>query len=76
MSDQCNIRVHELNRARCWFGAVYTLASFCQKLPAGTLDWIEEVIRDESPESYAHLRRLTNVPFAIGEEFSSQHSPR
>jgi galactonate dehydratase len=47
-------------------------ASFCQRLPAGTLDFIEEPIRDESPAAYAALRRLTNVPFAVGEEFSSK----
>jgi len=47
-------------------------ASFCQRLPSGTLDFIEEPIRDESPEAYAALRRLTNVPFAVGEEFSSK----
>ncbi|MEX1018606.1 MAG: mandelate racemase/muconate lactonizing enzyme family protein, partial [Litorilinea sp.] len=47
-------------------------ASFCQRLPSGTLDYIEEPIRDESPEAYAALRRLTDVPFAIGEEFASK----
>jgi galactonate dehydratase len=47
-------------------------ASFCQRLPSGTLDFIEEPIRDESPEAYAALRQLTNVPFAVGEEFSSK----
>jgi galactonate dehydratase len=47
-------------------------ASFCQRLPSGTLDFLEEPIRDESPEAYETLRKLTNVPFAIGEEFSSK----
>lgn len=47
-------------------------ASFCQKLPPGTLDFLEEPIRDETPEAYAALRQLTPVPFAIGEEFSSK----
>ena len=47
-------------------------ASFCQRLPSGTLDFIEEPIRDESPEAYAALRKLTNVPFAVGEEFASK----
>ena len=47
-------------------------ASFCQRLPAGTLDFLEEPIRDESPEAYAALRKMTPVPFAIGEEFSSK----
>ncbi|HET6318144.1 MAG TPA: mandelate racemase/muconate lactonizing enzyme family protein [Chloroflexota bacterium] len=47
-------------------------ASFCQRLPAGTLDFIEEPIRDETPEAYEALRKLTAVPFAVGEEFSSK----
>lgn len=47
-------------------------ASFCNMLPAGTLDFLEEPIRDETPEAYAMLRRMTSVPFAIGEEFASK----
>jgi galactonate dehydratase len=47
-------------------------ASFCQRLPAGTLDFLEEPIRDETPEAYAALRKLTAVPFAVGEEFASK----
>ena len=47
-------------------------ASFCNKMPTGTLDFIEEPIRDESPEAYASLRTMTDVPFAIGEEISSK----
>ncbi len=47
-------------------------ASFCQRMPAGTLDFLEEPIRDESPESYTALRKLTTVPFAVGEEFASK----
>ncbi|MEP7356224.1 MAG: mandelate racemase/muconate lactonizing enzyme family protein [Anaerolineales bacterium] len=47
-------------------------ASFCQRLPSGTLDFLEEPIRDESPEAYAALRQLTHVPLAVGEEFSSK----
>lgn len=47
-------------------------ALFLQRLPKGTLDYVEEPIRDESPETYEALRRLTDVPFAIGEEFSSK----
>ena len=47
-------------------------ASFCQRLPKGTLDFIEEPIRDEAPEAYEALRKLTDVPFAVGEEFSSK----
>ncbi len=47
-------------------------ASFCQRMPMGTLDFIEEPMRDEAPEAYAALRKLTTVPFAVGEEFSSK----
>ncbi len=47
-------------------------ASFCQKMPTGTLDFIEEPIRDETPEAYEALRRLVDIPFAIGEEFASK----
>jgi galactonate dehydratase len=47
-------------------------ASFCQKMPSGTLDFIEEPIRDETPEAYESLRTLVDVPFAIGEEFASK----
>ncbi|MQG18959.1 MAG: mandelate racemase/muconate lactonizing enzyme family protein [SAR202 cluster bacterium] len=52
--------------------SVAEAASFCQMLPSHTLDFIEEPIRDETPEAYESLRRLTNIPFAIGEEFSSK----
>ena len=47
-------------------------ASFCQKMPSGTLDFFEEPIRDESPEAYESLRTMTDIPFAIGEEFASK----
>jgi len=47
-------------------------ASFCQRMPVGTLDFIEEPIRDESPDAYEALRKLTTVPFAVGEEFASK----
>jgi galactonate dehydratase len=46
--------------------------SFVQRMPRGTLDFLEEPIRDESPEAYATLRTMIDVPFAIGEEFSSK----
>ena len=52
--------------------SVAEAASFCQKMPSGTLDFLEEPIRDESPGAYEALRRLTDVPFAIGEEFASK----
>ncbi|MFY0598145.1 MAG: mandelate racemase/muconate lactonizing enzyme family protein [Cyclobacteriaceae bacterium] len=46
--------------------------SFIQRMPAGTLDFIEEPIRDETPEAYESLRKMIDVPFAIGEEFASK----
>ncbi len=52
--------------------SVAEAASFCQKMPSGTLDFLEEPIRDETPEAYESLRRMTDVPFAIGEEFASK----
>jgi len=52
--------------------SVAEAASFCQRMPAGTLDFLEEPIRDESPEAYEALRKLTTIPFAIGEEISSK----
>ena len=52
--------------------SVAEAASFCQRLPSGTLDFLEEPIRDESPEAYETLRKMVDVPFAIGEEFSSK----
>lgn len=52
--------------------SVAETASFCNMLPQGTVDYIEEPIRDESPEAYQSLRTLTQIPFAIGEEFSSK----
>ena len=74
-----------LTKAREAFGSDLTLgvdyhhrlsiaetASFCQRMPAGTLDFLEEPIRDEAPEAYQALRKLTPVPFAVGEEWSSK----
>ena len=52
--------------------SVAETASFCQRMPAGTLDFLEEPIRDETPEAYESLRTMVDVPFAIGEEFSSK----
>lgn len=52
--------------------SVAEAASFCQRMPRGTLDFLEEPIRDECPEAYEQLRRMTDVPMAIGEEFSSK----
>lgn len=47
-------------------------ASFCNLLPAGTLDFLEEPMRYESADAYATLRSMTNIPFAVGEEFASK----
>ena len=52
--------------------SVAEAASFCNSMPRGTLDFLEEPIRDESPEAYESLRSMTDVPFAIGEEMSSK----
>ncbi len=52
--------------------SVAEAASFCQRMPPGTLDFLEEPIRDETPEAYATLRRMTDIPFAVGEEFASK----
>jgi galactonate dehydratase len=52
--------------------SVAETASFCQRMPAGTLDFIEEPIRDETPEAYESLRTMVDIPFAIGEEFASK----
>ena len=49
-------------------------ASYCQRMPTGTLDFLEEPIRAENPDAYAQLRTLIDVPLAIGEEFSSKWS--
>ncbi|TNJ45632.1 mandelate racemase/muconate lactonizing enzyme family protein [Tamlana fucoidanivorans] len=46
--------------------------SFMKRMPAGTLDFIEEPIRDENPVAYERLRSLIDIPFAIGEEFASK----
>ena len=74
-----------LNRARAELGGEVVLgidyhhrlsvaeaASFCNKLDRGVLDFLEEPIRDETPEAYEALRRMTEIPFAIGEEFASK----
>ena len=52
--------------------SVAEAASYCQKMPSGTLDFLEEPIRDETPEAYESLRTMTDVPFAVGEEFASK----
>ena len=52
--------------------SVAEAASFCQKIPPGTIDFLEEPIRAETPAAYEALRKMTDIPFAIGEEFSSK----
>jgi galactonate dehydratase len=52
--------------------SVAEAASFCQMMPDHTLDFLEEPIRDETPEAYEALRGMTPMPFAIGEEFASK----
>ena len=52
--------------------SVAEAASFCQKMPSGTLDFLEEPIRDETPSAYRALREMVDIPFAIGEEFASK----
>ncbi|MBU3023655.1 mandelate racemase/muconate lactonizing enzyme family protein [Aestuariibacter sp. A3R04] len=46
--------------------------SFIKRMPPGTLDFIEEPIRDECPSAYAALRTMIDTPFAIGEELTSK----
>lgn len=46
--------------------------SFCERLPVGTIDFLEEPIRAENVEAYAALRQSTGIPFAVGEEFASK----
>ena len=52
--------------------SVAEAASFCQRMPSATLDFLEEPIRDQTPDAYAMLRLMTDVPFAIGEEISNK----
>ncbi len=47
-------------------------ASFCQRIPPGTLDFIEDPIHEETPSAYRALRQMTKVPFAAGEAFTSK----
>ncbi len=46
--------------------------SFLQRMPEGTLDFLEEPIRCENLEAYKTLRSMTDIPLAIGEEFASK----
>ena len=83
--DVIGVTADELNRFRQAVGGkvflgidlhhrltVAEAASLCQKLAPGTLDFVEEPIRDESPQAYRTLRSMTSIPFAIGEEMASK----
>jgi galactonate dehydratase len=52
--------------------SVAEAAHFCQQVEDLHLHFVEEPIRCEDPKAYQQLRTMTNVPFAIGEEFSSK----
>ncbi|OHB81263.1 MAG: hypothetical protein A2W31_13720 [Planctomycetes bacterium RBG_16_64_10] len=52
--------------------SVAEAAQFCQMVPRGSLGFLEEPIRNENPDAYAALRAMTDVPFAIGEEWPSK----
>jgi len=52
--------------------SVAEAAHFCQQIEDLHLHFVEEPIRCEDPKAYQQLRTMTNVPFAIGEEFSSK----
>jgi galactonate dehydratase len=47
-------------------------ATFCQRIPPGSLAFLEEPIRCQSPAAYEALRRMTPVPLALGEEISNK----
>ncbi len=51
--------------------SVAEAALFCQRINDLDLYFLEEPIRGESPKAYHQLRSMTDVPFAIGEEFAS-----
>lgn len=46
--------------------------SLLNRMPEGTLDFLEEPIRAESPSAYQALKQQCRVPLAIGEEFTSK----
>jgi galactonate dehydratase len=52
--------------------SVAEAAHFCQQVQDLHLHFVEEPIRCEDPNAYKQLRSMTNVPLAIGEEFSSK----
>ena len=52
--------------------SVAEAAQFCQMIPRGSMAFLEEPIRCETPDAYAQLRAMSDVPFAIGEEWPSK----
>ena len=52
--------------------SVSEAARFCKRAAPAELMFVEEPIRSENPRAYAALRQMTDMPFAIGEEFSSK----
>ena len=47
--------------------SVADAAEFCRLVDDVNLMFLEEPIRSESPDAYAALRTMTDIPFAIGE---------
>jgi len=52
--------------------SVAEAAQFCQMIPRGSMAFLEEPIRCQTPDAYVQLRAMTDVPFAIGEEWSNK----
>lgn len=50
----------------------FEATSLLQKLPPGTIDYMEDPIRSESPEAYAALRSRVDIPFAHGTELTNK----
>ena len=83
--ESLELAVHWLAEARAALGAgirfgidihhrysVAEAAEFCNRVEPVHMMFIEEPIRSENPKAYAALRKMTNAPFAVGEEFSSK----
>ena len=52
--------------------SVAEAADFCNKIAPVRLMFVEEPIRCENAHAYVALRKMTDAPFAIGEELSSK----
>ena len=83
--ESLELAVHWLTEARKALGpeigfgidihhrySVAEAAEFCSRVAPLHMMFIEEPIRSENPRAYAALRKMTDAPFAIGEEFSSK----